>query len=61
MAQPIIKDYVYEVPNLLLLAKGQYIQTDKNSGKKKTLDAGLVMENAETYALTVGGIWAEAK
>jgi hypothetical protein len=44
-----------------LLAKGQYIQTDKNSGKKKTLDASLVMENAESYALTVGGIWAEAK
>ena len=61
MANPIITDYVYEVPNLLLLAKGQYVKTDKKSGKKTTLDAGLVTKNAETYALTVGGIRAEAK
>jgi len=61
VANPTITDYVYEVPNLLLLAKGQYVGADKRTGKKKTFSASAVTNNAESYALTVGGIWTEAK
>ena len=61
MANPTITDYVYEVPNLLLLAKGQYVGADKRMGKKKTFGASAVTNIAESHALTVGGIWIEAK
>ncbi|KAF1996656.1 hypothetical protein P154DRAFT_579587 [Amniculicola lignicola CBS 123094] len=58
---PIITDYVYSIRRLLELAAGQYSRTDPKTGQATLLAASKVMENAESYALTVAGTWYLAK
>jgi hypothetical protein len=43
----------------LALAKGEYVQT--RNGKEEKVKADITLTNAESYALTIGGIWIERR